>query len=79
MSKEFTYKVVKHIATIGKSDTGNFATELNLISYNGAAPKWDLRKWNKKTDEMMKGITLTNDELHSLSDVLNKLKGELHD
>lgn len=74
--KEFTYEIVRHVATV--TEGGALVMELNLISYNGNEPKYDLRKWrtvdgNKK---MQKGITLTPEELRDLRYILNKM-GEI--
>lgn len=75
MAKTFTYEIKEHIGTI--SDNGSMTTELNLISYTGAEPKYDLRKWRIKDGEktMQKGATLTLDELLALRDLLNNMEG----
>jgi len=70
---EFTYNVEKHIATLGKSESGNITTELNLISYNGATAKIDIRKWDRTKDKMLKGVTLTNGEAYKLKKALEDL------
>lgn len=69
----FTYEVKQHIATIYTAPT--FTTELNLISFNGNAPKFDIRRWCVRDGQkvLQKGITLTAEELISLKDALNKL------
>lgn len=71
MSKNnFSYEVKKHIATLSQSENGNFTTEVNIISYNGASPKVDIRKWDRRSDKMLKGITLTDDEARQLKEAL---------
>lgn len=70
MSKDFSYEIKKHIATLSESENGDFTTELNVISYNGASPKLDLRKWDRRTNKMLKGITLTDDEARQLKEAL---------
>ncbi|MHB8066095.1 MAG: YdbC family protein, partial [Ruminiclostridium sp.] len=47
--------------------------ELNLVSWNDRDPKYDLRDWSPEHDKMGKGITLTQDELVALKDLLNKI------
>lgn len=71
---QFTYEIVKPVAVL--SDSGTLATELNIISYSGNAPKYDLRKWRTGTGEkkMQKGITMTREELLELRKVLNELE-----
>jgi hypothetical protein len=39
---------------------------LNLISWNGASPKYDLRDWAPEHEKMGKGITLSSDEVERL-------------
>lgn len=74
MAKKFTYEIKKHIGVL--SDTGTLTMELNLVSYNGAEPKFDLRKWRMKDDKptMQKGVTMTRDELLALRDLLNSME-----
>ena len=39
---EFTYEIVKHLGVISEG-SGGWAKELNLISWNGKEPKYDIR------------------------------------
>ena len=64
----FTYEIIRHIATI--SDRGNWALELNFISWDGRTPTFDLRKWSKDHSKMSKGISLTEQELDALAQFL---------
>ncbi|MGC3161738.1 YdbC family protein, partial [Enterococcus faecalis] len=41
--------------------------ELNLISWNGRPPQFDLREWAPDHEKMGKGNTLTNEEFAELS------------
>lgn len=66
MYDDFNFEIVEHIATISENTTGNYAVELNKISFNGTKPKIDLRKWNKRTGRMLKGLTLTDEEAKTL-------------
>ena len=45
--------------------------ELNLVSWNGRDPKYDLRDWAPDHEKMGKGITLTEEELSELKKILN--------
>ena len=74
MKMVFEYEILEKIGTV--SEAGTMAIELNLISYSGAEPKFDLRKWRTIADErtMQKGITMTADELRSLRDLLNSVE-----
>lgn len=68
--KEFKYEIVKHIGTISTSPDGKYATEVNMISYNHAPAKVDIRTWNKEDGKMYKGITLNRHEAEKLSQIL---------
>lgn len=65
---DFSYKLVSHIATI--SQRGSWALELNLVSWAGRTPTFDLRKWNEDHSKMSKGISLTRDEVKALGKFL---------
>ena len=71
---QFTYEIVKPITVL--RDSGTLTTELNIISYSGNEPKYDLRKWRTGNGEkkMQKGITLTCEELLELRRALNELE-----
>ena len=49
-------------------------TELNLIKFNDANPVYDLRKWNRIKDRMLKGISFSKEEMMDLRDVLNGME-----
>ena len=52
---------------------GKWRKELNLVSWNGAIAKFDLRRWNSDHDQMGRGITLTLDEIRELKRILNAM------
>lgn len=51
------FKVVRHIAVLSEGTRG-WKRELNLVSWHGATPKYDIRDWSSNHDKMGKGITL---------------------
>ena len=69
--KEIQYEIIKEIAVLSKSDSG-YTKELNLISWNGAEPKYDIRSFSPNREKCRKGITLTADEAAALSEALKK-------
>ena len=44
------------------------------MSWNNKEPKFDLRDWAPGNEKMGKGITLTNDELKELKNLLNEME-----
>ncbi len=62
---EINFKIIEHITTLSTNKSG-WTKELNLISWNNAEPKYDIREWSPEHDKMSKGITLTEVELYTL-------------
>ena len=73
MKNEIKYEIVEQIAVLSESNSG-WKRELNLVSWNGREPKYDLRDWDQNHARMGKGITFTKDEMQSLREVLNKIE-----
>lgn len=69
MASEIKYDIVKEIGVISVNAKG-WKKEFNLISWNGAEPKYDLRDWAPEHEKMGKGITLTVDEAQELFKIL---------
>ncbi len=63
--KDIEYEIVTEIAVLSESDSG-YTKEINLISWNGAKPKYDIRSWSPDWEKCGKGITLTEDEAKQL-------------
>ena len=66
---EFTFEILSEIGVLSESPKG-WRKELNLISWNGAAPKYDIREWAPGHEKMGKGITLTVEEAEKLKALL---------
>lgn len=71
------YDVVRRVGTLSESAKG-WKKELNIISWNGREPKYDLRDWAPDGEKMGKGVTLTIDDLKALKELLNQMD-ELND
>lgn len=67
MRETVQYSITEHIATIAEYGGGEYALELNYISFNGAPAKYDLRKWDKKGERMLKGVTLSAEEAEAVA------------
>lgn len=70
--KAFVYDVVENFGKLSESDKG-WRKELNLISWNGKDPKYDIREWSPDGTTMGKGVTLSKSELNSLKELLNNI------
>ena len=70
---EIKFEIKETVGTISQSPKG-WNKELNLISWNGKEPKFDLRDWAPEHEKMGKGITLNNEELKALRELLNGME-----
>ena len=66
---EIKYDIIEEIGVISENAKG-WRKELNLISWNGAAPKYDIRDWAPEHEKMGKGITLTEEEISKLKQII---------
>ncbi len=69
---EFKFEITEKIAVISEGRNG-WERQLNMISWNGNEPKYDIRDWAPENAKMGKGISMTRDELIILKDLLNEL------
>lgn len=69
---EFQYDIVERIIILAEGAKG-WTKELNKVSWNGRAPKYDLREWNHEQGKMGKGVTLSDDEVKKLKEKLNAM------
>lgn len=68
---EISFEIIETLGVLSTSTKG-WAKELNLISWNGREPKYDLREWPPEHDKMGKGVTLSKEELDVLKGILEK-------
>ena len=66
------YDIVKEVGVVSENSSG-WTKEINLISWNDRAPKYDIRDWAPGHEKMGKGVTLSVDELKELKRILNEM------
>ena len=71
---DIKYEILKTIGILSENTRG-WKKELNLISWNGGKPKYDIRDWAPDHEKMGKGVTLTEEELDTLKKLLQKDPG----
>ncbi|GHV70047.1 hypothetical protein AGMMS49928_15970 [Spirochaetia bacterium] len=67
---DITYDILKSFGVLSE-EKGGWKKELNLVSWNGRNPKYDIRDWAPGHEKMGKGITLSNEEAAKLVELLN--------
>lgn len=73
-AKNFKFEIIKEIGVLSEGSKG-WRKELNLVSWNGAEPKYDLRDWAPEHEKMGKGITLSKEEAEKLRQLLDGVIG----
>ena len=69
---DFKYEIIEEIGVLSENSKG-WRKELNKISWNGGAPKYDIRDWAPNHEKMGKGVTLTTEELNTLKTLLDNI------
>jgi hypothetical protein len=62
---DITFEFVKTYGVISE-EKGGWRKEMNLVSWNGRTPKFDIRDWSPDHAKMGKGITLTEEQAAKL-------------
>ena len=75
---DIKFEIKKELGTISSSAKG-WNKEVNLVSWNGAAPKYDIRDWSPEHEKMGQGITLTEEEARQLFTILSEIFEDKHD
>jgi hypothetical protein len=65
----FKFEIVKSIAVLS-TDRNGWTKEINLVSFNDAPPKYDIRSWDPEHQKMGKGIALSREEMKEMLDAL---------
>ena len=69
--KDLKYEIIEQYGVISEKSKG-WKREINKISWNDAEPKFDIRDWSPDHEKMGKGITLTEEELLNLIDLVKE-------
>ena len=69
---DIKYDIVKELGVLSENAKG-WRKEVNLISWNGGAPKYDIRDWAPDHEKMGKGTTLSEEEMKILKEILGEL------
>lgn len=67
---EIKFEITKELGVISENAKG-WHKELNMVSWNDADPKYDIREWSPDHSRMSKGITLTEEEMQQLVELFN--------
>ncbi|MEE3482374.1 MAG: PC4/YdbC family ssDNA-binding protein [Lachnospiraceae bacterium] len=54
--------MTQHLGDLSTPSEKGWTKERNLVSWNGGAPKYDIRDWSEDHTKMGKGVTLTAEQ-----------------
>ncbi|NLD20189.1 MAG: hypothetical protein GX663_08095 [Clostridiales bacterium] len=69
--RDVMFEITEAIGIIAAYPTG-WQKELNLVSWNGGAPKYDIRDWDPEHEHMSRGVTLHEKEMRLMLDMLRR-------
>ena len=67
---DFKFEIVEEIGILSSNAKG-WQKEFNKVSWNGGEPKYDIREWAPDHERMGKGVTLTEEEVDRLREILD--------
>lgn len=70
---DIKFEIKEELGVLSENAKG-WRKEVNLISWNGAAPKYDIRDWAPDHEKMGKGTTLTEEEMENLKEILGLIE-----
>ena len=59
---DITFEITKELGVISEATKG-WTRELNMVSWNGHEPKYDIRDWSPDHTRMSKGVSFTEEEV----------------
>ena len=69
---DFKYEILDNVGVFFNSKNG-WTKEINIISWNGAEGKVDIRSGSPDHSRMGKGISLTVEEFKALKELMNEI------
>ncbi|MCR5372744.1 MAG: hypothetical protein K6E41_04690 [Solobacterium sp.] len=70
---DFKYEITEELGVLSENRSG-WTREVNMVSWNGAAPKLDIRDWAPDHEKMGKGISLNEKEIEKLKEILEGIE-----
>ena len=71
---DIKFEITKKLGVLSENAKG-WTKEINMVSWNGRAAKFDIREWSPDHEKMGKGVTLTRDEAKLLGELISKEVG----
>ena len=69
--RDVTFEIIEEIGIISTQDTG-WTKEINLVRWNGGMAKYDIRDCDPYHEKMSRGITLKEEEMRRILDLMRR-------
>ncbi|MCX5780950.1 MAG: PC4/YdbC family ssDNA-binding protein [Firmicutes bacterium] len=66
---EFKFEIIKTLGVLSEGTKG-WQKEINMVSWNERKPKLDIRDWGPNHEKIGKGVSLNQEELLKLKEIL---------
>lgn len=66
------FEIKQELGILSEAKSG-WRRELNLVSWNGAPPKYDIRDWGPGHEKIGKGVAMDDEEMKKLKQILDKI------
>jgi hypothetical protein len=66
---DFKFEILNHVGVLGVNSAG-WRKELNIVKWNDAQPKMDIREWDPDHERMSRGASLNIKETEKLRELL---------
>jgi len=67
---DFKFEIINELGIVSEGSKG-WKKEFNRVSWNGGEPKYDIRDWDETHEKMGKGITISEQELRKLKELID--------
>lgn len=68
-NRDIVFEIVEKIGVVENYPTG-WTKEINMVSWNGAPAKVDIRDWDKEHERMSRGVTLTEENMGKIMEMM---------
>ena len=76
--KKHGFEMVEHVGVV-RTDATGWRKELNIVSWSGNPPRYDIREWEPGYEKCSRGATFSEKEMETLFELLKKREpGELN-
>lgn len=65
MGDVIEFKMIRRVAVLSSKAMTGWTKEINLVSWNGAPAKYDIREWSPDHSNMSRGMSLTKEEMEN--------------